>query len=183
MFAVYQVDRSLHPFSTATSSSSVGTLDGSSLSPADPSPLRPSALADIACGLARTAEAWRGRLTGHHRRRAGLRLIATPEYDVWVLYWPPGTNVAPHDHGQSAGAFAVAAGELLEIRWHGEIRRHRKIVRGEFLTVEPGVVHDVLAVDVPALSVHVYSPPLRSMNYYDDDGRRIVDRQAVEGEA
>jgi quercetin dioxygenase-like cupin family protein len=143
-----------------------------------------SALVDIASGLARTADVWRDRLNADPGQRTGFRLIATPEYDVWLLHWPPGTSVAPHDHGQSAGAFAVAAGELYEIRWSGGMRRRRRVVRGESVTVPRGVVHDVLAGDGPALSVHVYSPPLTSMSYYDDgDGRSLVDRQVVESDA
>jgi quercetin dioxygenase-like cupin family protein len=143
-----------------------------------------SALVDIASGLARTADVWRGRLAADPTQRTGFRLIATPEYDVWLLHWPPGTSVAPHDHGPSAGVFAVAAGELYEVRWYGETRCRRRVLRGESVTVPRGVVHDVLAGDGPALSVHVYSPPLTSMSYYDDDGGRSrVDRQVVEGGA
>ena len=41
--------------------------------------------------------------------------------------------------------------------------------------MEREVVHDVLAGAAPAVSVHVYSPPLTAMSYYDEDGRRLVE--------
>jgi hypothetical protein len=35
--------------------------------------------------------------------RRWQRLVATPEYDAWLIQWGPDTNVEPHDHGGSAG--------------------------------------------------------------------------------
>ena len=177
MFALRPVDPSLRLPANPTSASQV-VSPGSSLASPTPTVLHSSALADIAGGLARTAGTWGTRLAAHRRQRAALRLLETPEYDVWLLYWPPGTSVAPHDHGQSAGAFAVAAGELQEIRWHDEIRRRARIRSGESVTMEREVVHDVMAGDTHALSVHVYSPPLTAMSYYDDHGRRLVETPA-----
>lgn len=145
-------------------------------------PLRGAALADIAAGLARTAHLWQSRQgLEHPTERTGLRLIDTREYDVWLLRWPPGTRVSPHDHGASAGAFAVAAGELREVRWFGPVRRERVVGSGETVVIEPGVIHDVSADTAVAWSVHVYSPPLTSMGFYDeDDGLRPVGRQPVD---
>jgi len=37
------------------------------------------------------------------------------------------------------------------------------------------VVHDVISVGTSsALSIHVYSPPLRQMRFYDDDAEQVV---------
>src|SRR4051812_18497316 len=36
------------------------------------------------------------------------------EAEVWLLSWVPGQGTALHDHGPSAGAFAVAQGALTE---------------------------------------------------------------------
>ena len=41
-------------------------------------------------------------------------LIATDVYDAWLVHWPVGTGLDLHDHGGSAGAFAVVAGDLDE---------------------------------------------------------------------
>ena len=108
-------------------------------------------------------------------------MITTLEYDVWMIRWPPATSVTPHDHGGSAGAFAVASGALRELRWPGTSRQTTLVTAGEAVTIEGGIVHDVTAVGSGALSVHAYSPPLTSMGFYDETGQRLLDRRPVEG--
>ena len=114
-------------------------------------------------------------------RRSGTRMVATKDYDVWLLRWPQGTRVNPHDHGGSAGAFVVISGELVELRWEDSIPVSRTVGRGDTVTVEPGVVHDVVATRGLSYSVHVYSPPLREMSFYDEFGAVVTRRAAVEG--
>ena len=143
-------------------------------------PLSVSALADIAAGLARTAQNWTDRIDEDSEHRTGLRLLATDAYDVWLLRWPPGTSVEPHDHGVSTGVFAVVTGELTEIRWVRGIRHARAVGPGEVIAVERGVVHDVVATADSSLSVHAYSPPLTWMSFYDDSGQEAVRHSAVD---
>lgn len=136
-------------------------------------------LVDIAAGLASTATQWPEQPAAEHRERTGVRLLLTPEYDAWLLRWPPGTRVTPHDHGDSVGAFCVVEGELYEQRWPwGPGDLVRRVSAGETVTLPRGVVHDVIAGAELALSVHVYSPPLADMGFYDDGGQ-LVDRLAV----
>ena len=71
-----------------------------------------AALTDIVAGLARVVHLWTPQLDEHPCQRSSLRMITTPEYDVWMIRWPPATSVTPHDHSRSAGAFAVASGAL-----------------------------------------------------------------------
>ena len=139
-----------------------------------------SALADIAAGLARTAQTWTDRIDEDSEHRTGLRLLATDAYDVWLLRWPPGTSVEPHDHGVSTGVFAVVTGELTEIRWVRGTRHSQAAGPGEVIAIERGVVHDVVATADSSLSVHVYSPPLTWMSFYDDSGQEAVRRSAVD---
>jgi hypothetical protein len=117
------------------------------------------------------------RLAGHRHpcdalgddpgERNGIRLLRTPDYDVWLLRWPPGSRVTPHDHGDSAGAFTVLDGELTELRWQGAIPECRLVRPGEAVSVERGMVHDVVATNGVAYSLHAYSPPLQAMSFYD----------------
>ena len=51
-----------------------------------------------------------GRAAGE---RDGVRIHSSSDYDAWLLRWPPGTRVNPHDHGESAAAFTVLVGELI----------------------------------------------------------------------
>jgi quercetin dioxygenase-like cupin family protein len=76
--------------------------------------------------------------------------------------------------------FAVVAGELLDIRWMRGCRRSRLIVPGEVVAIERGVVHDVMAPTDASLSVHVYSPPLTSMSFYDEFGREALRHAPVD---
>jgi quercetin dioxygenase-like cupin family protein len=137
-------------------------------------------LADMAQRLAHLAPSVVEQIRENPGQRTGVRLIAGPEYDAWLLQWPPESSVTPHDHGGSAGAFAVVSGELLEVRWFATGPRERRIRPGGMIGIEPGVVHDVIAGTRPSLSVHVYSPPLTAMSFYDAAGREAWRHQPVD---
>jgi hypothetical protein len=107
------------------------------------------------------------RLTG----RRWQRLVATTGYDAWLIQWGPDTNVEPHDHGGSAGAFAVAAGELQDVEFTPDGPLRTVVGRGGSRTLAAHVVHDVICPDGGAVSVHVYSPPLEWMTIYTEDLR------------
>lgn len=107
-------------------------------------------------------------------------LLETAEYDAWIIHWPAGTGLGTHDHGDSAGAFVVIDGALDEDqpRVDGSVVT-RRIAAGASVSFDIGYVHAVVnRTDAPATSVHVYSPPVRSMGFYvaDDDGRLVLDR-------
>jgi hypothetical protein len=141
-------------------------------------------VAEIAAAIARTITVTSGRwpkLPGEHPTdRTGVRVLATPDFDVWLLRWPTGTGVTPHDHGTSVGAFSVVHGSLVELRWRGGARTSRLIGPAETVTIGRGVVHDVIGVTDGSLSVHAYSPPLSLMNFYDEDGMFLVRSEAVD---
>jgi quercetin dioxygenase-like cupin family protein len=130
-------------------------------------PLPASLLADIAAGIAQVPDAWRHLVCHDPDERRPVRLLATEAYEVWVIGWTRGQHVRPHDHGHSAAAVLVVDGELTEVDLLGN---RRQLVAGGVLQLVPGVVHDVLNQrDQPATSVHVYSPPLTEMTYYDTE--------------
>jgi quercetin dioxygenase-like cupin family protein len=90
------------------------------------------------------------------------------------LTWLPGQATDLHDHGDSAAAFTVVRGRLEEVRAQRDGLVESTVhQQGAVAWVPVGAVHDVGAVDVPAVSIHAYSPPLRWMTYFDveDDGR------------
>jgi predicted metal-dependent enzyme (double-stranded beta helix superfamily) len=99
--------------------------------------------------------------------REPVRLLASERYEAWVIGWTPGQAVELHDHGDSLGALVVTEGELVEVVGRRHPRR-RVLATGAARVMAPGHVHDVLNVGPGlATSVHVYSPPLRSMTFYD----------------
>jgi quercetin dioxygenase-like cupin family protein len=129
------------------------------------SPLPTSLIGDIATGVAQVPAAWCDLVSHDPGRRRPVRLMATEAYEVWVIGWTKGQGVRPHDHGGSAAAVLVTEGALTEVTLLGNRRR---LVPGTLHQLGPGVVHDVLNEDdVPATSIHVYSPPLTTMTYYD----------------
>ena len=102
------------------------------------------------------------------------------EAEVWLLSWVPGQGTALHDHGPSAGAFAVAQGVLTE-RVVGAGRRGRRAHEGSdqlgvgrVRCFGPRYVHQVRNVGTEAaVSVHVYSPRLSVMNTYRVEHGRL----------
>src|SRR3954447_15192745 len=100
------------------------------------------------------------------------------EAQVWLLSWLPGQGTALHDHGRSAGAFAVARGTLTErVVATGGPGRPREtatdLAAGRLRYFGAHYVHQVTNRHAePAVSVHVYAPRLTVMNTYrvDDDG-------------
>jgi len=141
-----------------------------------PVPLDLAALTTLVREIAADEDFWRPRLRLPMRdSRWWTRLWADPDVDVWLLSWLPGQTTELHDHGQSAAAFAVVTGQLIEHRV--EARRVAVLRRqtGTTTWVAPGVVHDVHGAGAgPAVSIHAYSPPLTRMNYYDRTGTRVL---------
>jgi predicted metal-dependent enzyme (double-stranded beta helix superfamily) len=98
---------------------------------------------------------------------------------VWLLSWLPDQGTPLHDHGTSAGAFAVVQGALSE----RVVAAGRTTVRestddltlGRVRHFGPHYVHRVTNTRTePAISVHVYTPGLAWMNTYAIDGGALV---------
>ena len=116
--------------------------------------------------------------------RAYSRLLATDAYEAWLLAWPPGSAIAPHDHGASHGVFVVVSGALMETRYDHLARQRRVVGPGETVVVPVGVVHEVSARGpVAALSVHVYSPCLTEMRFFDERGQVVAVEPVAEESA
>jgi hypothetical protein len=103
-----------------------------------------------------------------------VRLLATDEYEAWVIGRTPGHDVELHDHGDSATVLTVVEGALHELRREDGRLRSRVLLRGTTVTLATGLVHDVVGrAPAPATSIHVHSPPLSRMTYYELDGRPL----------
>jgi hypothetical protein len=98
---------------------------------------------------------------------------------VWLLSWLPGQGTPVHDHGTSAGAFAVVQGTLTErVLAAGRSGVHdssTELTRGRVRHFGPHYVHQVTNTQTaPAVSVHVYAPALSWMNTYVIEGAALV---------
>lgn len=129
--------------------------------------LSPSRLAEYAQAIADRPQVWIHQVRLSAEGRWYTRLHADADHEVWLISWLPGQSTGLHDHGGSAGAFAVALGTLSE---HGTASV-RTVETGQTRGFGPGYVHDVRNESAaPAVSVHVYAPPLAVMRRYDLDG-------------
>ncbi|ASR35901.1 cysteine dioxygenase [Prauserella marina] len=119
-----------------------------------------------------TATELAGPLTGLLRyvpeQRWWLRLGLTRGVELWLLTWLPGQGTQPHDHGGAAGSFAVLTGRLTEsYRYPGGPIRLVAHDTGTAVGFGAGHAHQVTNTgDVPAASVHAYSPPLVPTRQY-----------------
>lgn len=139
---------------------------------AHPSRAEPSEplVAAIARGLAQSAPPWGAGAVVGADGRSYERLLATAHYDAWLIHWPPGSGLDAHDHGGSTGAFAVVDGELHEdVVVNGAVVATRSVGEGDAVAFGPDHIHAVSNQRaVGATSVHVYSPPLGDMTFYDE---------------
>lgn len=156
-----------------------------SLAVAPPPTLPIPMLLDIARGLASAQNIAPAPADPPSTARTSARLLVTDSYEAWILTWPPGSAIEPHDHGDAHGAFVVVSGALTETRWRRSRARRRTLGPGDASTVAIGAVHGVTAAGrgERAVSVHVYSPPLSEMRFYAADGRSLVGVEAVDESA
>lgn len=128
-------------------------------------------LARFALAVARREDLWRPIVKHDPHLRWHARLADLGDVEVWLLGWTHEQEVDLHDHGGSAGAFAVAEGELCELfTTRGSRAPLRRAVcsSGGVRAFGPERVHHVTNVArTPATSVHVYAPPLTAMHFYD----------------
>ena len=145
--------------------------------------LDPAALADIALGLACAEPLWRTVVRHDDTDRQPVRLLATDEYEVWVIGWTPSQGLDLHDPGESAGVVVVVEGELVERTAVDGRIEDDVLVPGRLRFLPPGLVHAVAGGgDGPATSIHVYSPPLVRMTRFGDD-LSLLGVDVVESEA
>jgi predicted metal-dependent enzyme (double-stranded beta helix superfamily) len=134
--------------------------------------LGPRQLADVVQGLAACPADWIARVRLNPAGRWYERIHLDDSHEVWVISWLPGQATGFHDHGGSAGAFAVVWGTLMEHRLAavttGQVVA-KPVRAGGSRAFGPRYIHDVrnAAASAVAVSVHAYSPPLPEMTRYD----------------
>lgn len=86
-----------------------------------------------------------------------------------------------HDHGQSSGAIVVLSGVLEETRVEAngdalcKVTRRALLAHGVPTSFSWHEIHDVTNPGpAPALSLHVYSPRLTTMTFYELLGGKVV---------
>jgi cysteine dioxygenase len=133
-------------------------------------------------------------LDGDYARNLVLR---TPHFELLVLCWRPGQASTIHDHAGSLNAIHVRSGELTSRVFRpvagaaagaGPVELASEDLVGPadaLLGVDRGGIHQLGNTShEPLVTVHVYAPPLLSLNVYDTTSpeveRRPLRRSYVE---
>lgn len=137
--------------------------------------------------LAQAGARWEEGLSLLSRRETYTRTCAyrDDEFEVLLLNWAAGAASSVHDHGDQDCWMLVLSGRLRvddyarldsgEVRGYAHIEpRGSKVLESGGLDVRGGRfdLHKVSAADAPAVSLHVYSAPLREYLVYDELSRR-----------
>ncbi len=88
--------------------------------------------------------------------------------NAWVIRWSEDSDTGFHDHDVSAAGIVVVEGSLIEERLAlSNPPVARRFDAGDSFHLSASVIHRVCHLgEVPALSIHAYSPPLRQQGVY-----------------
>jgi quercetin dioxygenase-like cupin family protein len=95
------------------------------------------------------------------------------DVEIYLVCWMPDHDTGFHDHDDSAAAITVLEGEITEERLALGGAVNRTLTAGDTVTIAREAIHRVKhAGEVPATTLHAYSPPLRRVGTYEvaDDG-------------
>lgn len=135
----------------------------------------------FAGALADRPELWIDRVCHEGSERHFEELIFDEHLTAWLICWSHDNDTGFHDHDRSAGAVAVVGGRVREERLSLDGNtRERAFAAGETFAFSAADIHRVLHCGSdPAVTLHVYSPPLLRMGayYLDEDG--LLARRAM----
>jgi predicted metal-dependent enzyme (double-stranded beta helix superfamily) len=124
--------------------------------------------------LADRPELWIDSVRHDASQRVYEELLSDEHVTAWLICWMDDHDTGFHDHDVSAGAVAVVGGRVCEERLAiGGEPRKRTFAAGEAFHFSPADIHRVRhGGSDPAVTLHVYSPPLARMGAYEigDDG-------------
>ena len=132
--------------------------------------LPPRALELIADALARGVDMRSIRFRRGENRRY-RQLIDARDCNAWLIAWKASGALGMHDHGGSDGTVRVVAGQLVEtyVDFADQTQPVTRVATaGQTLEVPSYRIHEVWNPGPNvAVSVHVYSPPLSDMEFFD----------------
>jgi hypothetical protein len=130
-------------------------------------------------------EVWEPFVRHDPDRRHYVQLYRDPHVDVWLICWTSEQDTGFHDHDVSSGAVYVCSGDLAEDRFElsdGVLRRGTVgRPRRTGFDFDASHVHCVRHAggEEPAVSIHVYSPALWRMGYYEVGDSGLLQRVSV----
>ncbi len=127
--------------------------------------------------LAERPELWIERVRHDPTQRSYEELVADPFLTAWLICWMDDHDTGFHDHDRSSGAVAVVSGAVREERLTLEGPPCSRTFRaGQSFHFSASDIHRVRHSGTdPAVTLHVYSPPLLRMGSYAlDEGGALV---------
>jgi predicted metal-dependent enzyme (double-stranded beta helix superfamily) len=149
----------------------------------EPGTLSVDALERLVRRLADRRDLWQPLVIVNRDRRRYELLYEDDRVDIWVLSWMPGQRTGFHDHDRSGVGLICVQGELdegsLAIGSEAETVR---MTPGVSRRGPGGYIHAVShRAGEPAVSIHVYSPPLERVGQYRRDSRGRLQREPEHG--
>ena len=143
--------------------------------------LSASELETFVAELADRPELWIELVKHDSSQRLYEELLSDEHVTAWLICWMDDQDTGFHDHDVSAGAVAVVSGAVREERLTIDgPPRDRAFAAGETFHFSPADIHRVRHTGAdPAVTLHVYSPPLARMGAYVVDGQGVLARHSV----
>ena len=148
------------------------------------SPQRPLEAAELeryVAELTARPELWVEHVAHDADRRRYVELLREEHVAAWLICWMDEQDTGYHDHDVSAGAVSVVSGRVREERLKvGGLPRRSVYRAGETFSFSAADIHRVShAGTEPAVTLHVYSPPLLRMGAYVVEDSGVLVRHAV----
>lgn len=130
-------------------------------------------LSSVALAIGNEPLFWREHVRHDPQTRFFKQLYRDANIDVWLICWLDAQDTGYHDHELSSGAVYVIEGVLLEDYFYRDAEgwiqvRTRSRPAGEVFDFDGSSIHGMRhAGGPPATSIHVYSPALWRMGYYE----------------
>jgi mannose-6-phosphate isomerase-like protein (cupin superfamily) len=139
----------------------------------------------FAAHLAASPERWAHLVRHADDARVYEQIWDDDEVNAWVICWSEDQDTGFHDHDESAAGIAVVSGRVREERLTiGSAPLARELGPGCAFTLPPVAIHRVLhAGEGPAVTIHVYSPPLTRTGAYTVGPDGELEREALSSEA
>jgi mannose-6-phosphate isomerase-like protein (cupin superfamily) len=135
--------------------------------------------------LAASPERWQHLVRHADEARVFEQIWDDDQVNAWVICWSEDQDTGFHDHDDSAAGIAVVSGRVREERLTiGSAPHAREFGPGSAFSVPPVAIHRVLHAGAqPAVTIHVYSPPLTRTGAYRVGSSGELEREALPFEA
>jgi predicted metal-dependent enzyme (double-stranded beta helix superfamily) len=131
--------------------------------------------------LASRPELWIDLVRHDASQRHYEELLSDEHVTAWLICWLEDHDTGFHDHDCSSGAVAVVSGAVREERLTLSGPSHERVCRApDAFSFGAADIHRVRHVGTaPAVTLHVYSPPLSRMGAYEVSADGVLARRSV----